>query len=85
MYPQIMDTFQIVGGLIMGGFIWFFIAVVLEEPALNRIRDKKYGKGSTQRLSKEEKQSFYVPLAIISILLGLLVSYLGSKGLLPNS
>jgi stalled ribosome alternative rescue factor ArfA len=80
-----MDTFQIVGGLIMGGFIWFFIAVVLEEPALNRIRDKKYGKGSTQRLSKEEKQSFYVPLAIISILLGLLVSYLGSKGLLPNS
>jgi stalled ribosome alternative rescue factor ArfA len=80
-----MDTFQIVGGLIMGGFIWFFIASVLEEPALNRIRDKKYGKGSTQRLSKEEKQSFYVPLAIISILLGLLVSYLGSKGLLPNS
>jgi hypothetical protein len=33
-----MDTFFIVGGLIMGGFIWFFIAVVLEEPALNRIR-----------------------------------------------
>jgi hypothetical protein len=80
-----MDTFQIVGGLIMGGFIWFFVAVVLEEPALNRIREKKYGKGSTQKLSKEEKQSFYIPLAIVSILLGLLVSYLGSKGLLPNS
>ena len=80
-----MDAFQIFFGLIMGGFIWFFIAVVLEEPVLNRIRDKKYGKGSNQNLSKEDKQSFYIPLAIISALLGLLVAYLGSKGLLPNS
>jgi hypothetical protein len=80
-----MGAFQIFFGLIMGGFIWFFIAAVLEEPALNRIRDKKYGKGSNQNLSKEDKQSFYIPLAIISALLGLLVAYLGSKGLLPNS
>ena len=79
-----MDTFFIVGGLIMGGFIWFFIAVVLEEPAMKRIREKKYGKGSTQQLSKEDRQSFYIPVAIISILLGLLVAYLGSKGLLPS-
>ena len=79
-----MDGFQILFGLIMGGFIWFFIAVVLEETALNRIREKKYGKGSTQKLSKEDRQSFYIPVAIISILLGLLVAYLGSKGLLPS-
>jgi len=79
-----MGTFHIVGGLIMGGFIWFSIAVVFEESALNRIREKKYGKGSTEKLSKEDRQSFYIPLAVISILLGLLVSYLGSKGLLPS-
>ena len=79
-----MDAFYIVGGLIMGGFIWFSIAVMLEEQALNRIRDKKYGKGSTQKLSKEDRQSFYIPVAIISIFLGLLVAYLGSKGLLPS-
>lgn len=78
-----MGTFHIVGGLIMGGFIWFFFALVFEESALNRIRDKKYGKGSTQKLSKEDRQSFYIPVAIISILLGLLVAHLGSKGLLP--
>jgi H+/gluconate symporter-like permease len=80
-----MDGMQIFFGLIMGGFIWFFIAVVFEEPVLNRIREKKYGKGSTQKLSKEDRQSFYIPVAIVSILLGLLVAYLGSKGLLPNS
>jgi hypothetical protein len=79
-----MDAFYIVGGLIIGGFIWFFIVEMLAEPALNRIRDKKYGKGSTQKLSKEDRQSFYIPVAIISILLGLLVAYLGSKGLLPS-
>jgi len=80
-----MDTFQIFLGLIMGGFIWFSLAVVFEDSVLNRIRDKKYGKDSNQNLSKEDKQSFYIPLAIISALLGLLVAYLGSKGLLPNS
>jgi hypothetical protein len=83
-YSLSMDTFFIVGGLIMGGFIWFSLSVMFEEPALKRIREKKYGKGSTQKLSKEDRQSFYIPVAIISILLGLLVAYLGSKGLLPS-
>ena len=83
-YSLSMDTFFIVGGLIMGGFIWFSLSVMFEEPALKRIREKKYGKGSTQKLSKEDRQSFYIPVAMISILLGLLVAYLGSKGLLPT-
>ena len=75
-----MGTIEIIFSLIMGGFIWFFVAVVLEEPVLNRIREKKYGKGSSQNLSKEEKQSFYIPLAFVSALLGLLIGYLGSQG-----
>jgi hypothetical protein len=79
-----METFYIFGGLIMGGFIWFSIVVMFAEPVLKRIRDKKYGKGSTQKLSKEDRQSFYIPVTIISIFLGLLVAYLGSKGLLPS-
>jgi hypothetical protein len=77
-----MGPIQIFLSLIMGAFIWFFVAVVLEEPVLNRLREKKYGKGSTQKLSKEEKQSFYIPLAVVSALLGLLIGYLGSLGML---
>ena len=75
-----MGPIEIFLSLIMGGFIWFFVAVVLEEPVLNRIREKKYGKGSSHNLSKEEKQSFYIPLAFVSALLGLLIGYLGSQG-----
>jgi hypothetical protein len=71
----------VVLSLIMGGFIWFMVSVVLEEPVLNRMREKKFGKESTQRLSKEEeKAGFYIPLAIVSALLGLLIGYLGSQG-----
>jgi hypothetical protein len=75
-----MGPIEIFLSLIMGAFIWFFVAVVFEEPVLNRIREKRYGKDSSQKLSKEDKQSFYVPLAVVSALLGLLIGYLGSLG-----
>ena len=76
-----MPLFYVFMGLIIGGFIWFGVAVVLEEPVLNRMREKKYGKESTQRLSKEEEKArFYIPLGIISALLGLLIGLLGSQG-----
>lgn len=75
-----MGPIEIFLSLIMGAFIWFFVAVVLEEPIFNKIREKKYGKGSTQNLSKQDKQSFYIPLAFVSAILGLLIGYLGSLG-----
>lgn len=76
-----MVLFDALMGLIMGGFIWFGVAMVLEGPVLNRMREKKYGKDSTQQLSKEEvKAKFYIPLAIISALLGLLIALLGNQG-----
>jgi membrane protein DedA with SNARE-associated domain len=76
-----MPLFSAVMGLILGGFIWFMVAVVLEEPVLKRMQEKKFGKESTQRLSKEEEKSgFYIPLAIVSGLLGLIIAYLGSQG-----
>ena len=76
-----MPLFYAFMGLIMGGFIWFGVASVLEEPVLNRMREKKYGKESTQQLSKEDaKARFYIPLAIISAVLGLFIGFLGSQG-----
>jgi hypothetical protein len=79
-----MTLFQIVFGLILGGFIWFFLALVFEDFAMRKIKEKKFGAGSNDRLSKEDKQQFYIPLAILSGVLGIIVAYLGSKGLLPQ-
>ena len=79
-----MTLFDVFLGVIMGGFIWFFLALMLEEKVLGNMKKKKFGESSTDKLSREDKQSFYVPLAIVSILLGILVAYLGIKGLLPS-
>jgi hypothetical protein len=79
-----MTLFDIVMGLILGGFIWFFLGLMFEDFAMRKIREKKFGIGSTDRLSKEDKQQFYIPLAILSGALGIVVAYLGSKGLLPS-
>ena len=75
-----MTLFTVVLSLIMGGFIWFFITLMLEEPIQKKIREKKFGKGSTEALTKEDTQGFYVLCAVISAVLGLLVGYLGSQG-----
>ena len=53
---------------------------MLEEPIQKKIREKKFGKGSTEALTKEDTQGFYVLCAVISAVLGLLIGYLGSQG-----
>ena len=75
-----MPLFYAVMGLIMGGFIWFFITIMLEETAHKRTREKKFGKGSTEALTKEDTQGFYILCAVVSAVLGLLIGYLGSQG-----
>jgi len=75
-----MTLFTVVLSLIMGGFIWFFITLMLEETAHKRTREKKYGKGSTEALTKEDTQGFYVLSGVVSAVLGLLIGYLGSQG-----
>ena len=75
-----MPLFYAVMGLIMGGFIWFFITLMLEEPVQKRIREKKFGKGSTEALTKEDTQGFSVLCGVVSAVLGLLIGYLGSQG-----
>jgi len=75
-----IPLFYVVGGLIMGGFIYFFITLVLEEPVQKKIREKKFGKDSTEALTKQDTQAFYVLSAVVSSLLGLLIGYLGSQG-----
>ena len=77
-----MPLFYVVMGLIMGGFIWFFITIMLEETVHKRTREKKFGKDSTEALTKEDTQGFYVLCAVVSALLGLLIGYLGSQGML---
>ena len=57
-----MTLFDIVMGLILGGFIWFFLGLMFEDFAMRKIKEKKFGIGSTDRLSKEDKQQFYIPL-----------------------
>lgn len=79
-----MTPFDIVLGLILGGFIWFFLALMFEDFAMRKIREKKFGIGSDNQLSKEDKQQFYIPVGIISGVLGIIVAYLGVKGLLPS-
>ena len=79
-----MTPFDVLLGVIMGGFIWFFLALMLEEKVLWDKRKKKFGESSSEQLSREDKQSFYIPLAVVSVLLGILVAYLGIKGLLPS-
>lgn len=79
-----MTLFDIVLGLILGGFIWFFLGLMFEEFAMRKIKEKKFGIGSSDQLSKEDKQQFYIPLGILSGVLGIIVAYLGSKGLLPQ-
>ena len=79
-----MTPFDVLLGVIMGGFIWFFLALMLEEKVLGDKRKKKFGESSSEQLSRQDKQSFYIPLAVVSVLLGILVAYLGIKGLLPS-
>lgn len=80
-----MTPFDVLLGVIMGGFIWFFLALMLEDKVLGDKRKKKFGESSSEKLSREDKQSFYIPLAVVSVLLGILVAYLGIKGLLPSA
>lgn len=79
-----MTLFDVFLGVVMGGFIWFFLALLLEDKVLGDKRKKKFGESSLEQLSKKDKQSFYIPLAAFSVLLGILVAYLGVKGLLPS-
>ena len=79
-----MTPFDVLLGVIMGGFIWFFLALMLEDKVLGDKRKKKFGESSSEQLSREDKQSFYIPLAVVSVFLGILVAYLGIKGLLPS-
>jgi hypothetical protein len=78
-----MTLFDVVMGLILGGFIWFFLGLMFEDFAMRKIREKKFGIGSTDRLSKEDKQQFYIPLGILSGVLGIIIAFLGVNGLLP--
>ena len=75
-----MPLFYVVMSLIMGVFIWFFITIMFEETAHKRTREKKFGKGSTESLTKEDTQGFYVLCGVVSAVLGLLIGYLGSQG-----
>ena len=75
-----MPLFYAVMVLIMGVFIWFFITIMFEETAHKWTREKKFGKGSTEALTKEDTQGFYVLCAVVSAVLGLLIGYLGSQG-----
>jgi len=77
-----VTLFDVIISLILGGFIWFFITIMFEEPVQKRIREKKFGKGSTEGLTKEDTQGFYILSAVISALLGLLIGYLGIRGML---
>jgi len=77
-----MPLFYAVVGLMLGGVIYLFITIVFEGPMHKRTREKKFGKDSTESLTKEDTQGFYVLSAVISALLGLLIGYLGSQGLL---
>ncbi len=77
-----MTLFDVVISLILGGSIWFFVTIVFEESVQKRIREKKFGKGSTERLAKGDMQGFYILSAVISALLGLLIGYLGIRGML---
>jgi hypothetical protein len=80
-----MTLFDIFLGLILGGFIWFFLALMFEDFAMRKIKEKKFGIGSNDQLTKEDKRQFYIPLGILSGVLGIIVAYLGVKGLLPLS
>jgi hypothetical protein len=79
-----MTLFDIFLGVIMGGFIWFFFALMLEDKVLGDMKKKKFGETYPEKLSSSDKQSFYIPLALVSVLIGILVAYLGIKGLLPS-
>ncbi len=79
-----MTFFDIFLGVVMGGFIWFFLALMLEDKVLGNMKKKKFGESSSEKLSRSDKQSFYIPLALVSVLLGIFVAYLGIKGLLPS-
>ena len=78
-----MTLFDIVLGLILGGFIWLFLGLMFEDFALRKFREKKFGIRSDNQLSKKDRQRFYIPLGILSGILGIIVAYLGVKGLLP--
>jgi hypothetical protein len=80
-----MTLFDLVLGLILGGFIWFFLALMFEDFAMRKIKEKKFGIGANDQLTKEDKRQFYIPLGILSGVMGIIVAYLGVKGLLPLS
>lgn len=77
-----MTLFSVVMGLIMGGFIYFLITIILEGPTQKRMKEKKFGKDSSRGLTKEDTRGFYIICAVVSALLGLLVSYLANQGIL---
>lgn len=80
-----MTLFDNVLGLILGGFIWFFLSLMFEEFAMRKIKEKKFGIDSSNQLSKEDRLQFYIPLGILSGVLGLIIAFLGVKGLLSTS
>lgn len=80
-----MTLFDVILGLVLGLFIWFFLSLMFEDFAMRKIREKKFGIGSNEKLAKQDKQQFYFPIAILSGILGIFVAYLGVKGLLPTS
>lgn len=79
-----MNGFDVFLGLILGGFIWFFLGLMLEDYALGKMKEKKFGVGSDARLTRSDKQKFYVPLGIVSAALGVLITFIGINGWLPQ-
>lgn len=80
-----MNGFDVFLGLILGGFIWFFLALMLEDFVLKKMKESKFGVGSDARLTRSDKQKFYIPLAILSAALGVLVAFIGVNGWLPQN
>lgn len=79
-----MNGFDVFLGLILGGFIWFFLGLMLEDFVLKKMKENKFGVGSDARLTRSDKQKFYIPLAVLSATLGVLVAFLGDNGWLPQ-
>ena len=79
-----MNGFDVFLGLILGGFIWFFLGLMLEDFVLKKMKENKFGVGSDTRLTRSDKQKFYIPLAVLSATLGVLVAFLGDNGWLPQ-
>jgi hypothetical protein len=79
-----VNGFDVFLGLILGGFIWFFLALMLEDFELKKMKENKFGVGSDAQLTRSDKQKFYIPLAVLSAALGVLVAFLGSTAGFPK-